>query len=79
MSYMMSKGQYLQDSVNSWMPHVMFYPPNAENANRGAGWGANRPGSPVFSDYKHVLTAESWTIFVVPVTHWSDGSPAPVM
>jgi len=73
MSYMMSKQQYLSDDGgHPWHPHVMFYFP----ASVASGsWGANLEGSPVLSDvakFDHVIT------FMVPVSHWSDGSPAAV-
>lgn len=73
MSYMMSKEQYLSDDGgHPWHPHVMFYFP----ASVASGsWGANLEGSPVLSDvakFDHVIT------FMVPVSHWSDGSLAAV-
>ena len=79
MAYMMSKDQYLEDAGKSWMPHVMFYSPKADSANDGANWGADRPGSPVLFDNAHHVNPEPWALFFVPVSHWSDGSPAPLM
>ena len=71
MSYMMSKQQYLSDNGgHPWHPHVMFYFPTSVASG---SWGANLEGSPVISDvakFDHVI------IFMVPVAHWSDGSPA---
>jgi len=71
MSYMMSKQQYLSDDGgHPWHPHVMFYFPTSVASG---SWGANLEGSPVISDiakFDHVIT------FMVPVAHWSDGSPA---
>ena len=71
MSYMMSKQQYLSDNGgHPWHPHVMFYFPTSIASG---SWGANLEGSPVLSDvakFDHVIT------FMVPVSHWSDGSPA---
>lgn len=71
MSYMMSKQQYLSDNGgHPWHPHVMFYFPTSVSSG---SWGANLEGSPVISDvakFDHVIT------FMVPVAHWSDGSPA---
>jgi hypothetical protein len=71
MSYMMSKEQYLtDDGGHPWKPHVMFYYPTSVESGT---WGANLDGSPVISDiakFDHVIT------FMVPVAHWSDGSPA---
>jgi hypothetical protein len=79
MSYMMSKHQYLGDSVGPWMSHMMFYAPRADSANDGASWGANLPGSPVVLNTSNRVAPEPETIFMVPVAHWSDGSPAPPM
>jgi hypothetical protein len=69
-AYMMSREGYLGDDVHgAWHPHLMFYlprmPPEA--------WGANLAGSPVVGD---ASALEPLTIFIVPVTHWSDGAPA---
>ncbi len=77
MSYMMSKHQYLGDTVGSWMSHLMFYAPKADSANVGLSWGADLPGSPVVLDTSHRVVPEPEAIFMVPVAHWSDGSPAP--
>jgi hypothetical protein len=41
-----------------------------------ASWGANLDGSPVVFDSDHHQGPEPETIFMVPVDHWSDGSPA---
>lgn len=73
MSYMMSKEQYLGDRYLSWMPHVMVYTPNTITAD---DWGANRTGSPVFGGPEQLRDGERnpVVIFVVPVSHWSDGS-----
>jgi len=77
MAYMMSKEQYLSDSARpspSWHAHVMFYAPAADGADAGASWGADRRGSPVVFDNSHRAGPEPWTVFFVPVGHWSDGS-----
>src|SRR5215510_4465344 len=73
MSYMMSKEQYLGDRYRNWMPHVMIYTPNTITAD---DWGANRPGSPVLGGPEQLRNSERepWAIFLVPVSHWSDGS-----
>ena len=78
MSYMMSKAQYLGDRYLHWMPHVMIYTPNTITAD---DWGANRPGSPVFGGPDELPNGERepWAIFLVPVSHWSDGSPTVTM
>ena len=69
-SYMMSKGGYINNSVGHWYPHVMFFTPRMNPAR----WGANLPGSPVMADdhsYAHT------NIFLVVVPNWSDGTPGP--
>jgi hypothetical protein len=67
MCYMMSKQGYLNDTVGHWHPHVMFFLPTTE----AASWGANLNGSPVFAAQE---SPEAVTIFMVPVTTWSDGT-----
>jgi hypothetical protein len=74
MSYMMSKDQYLGDDGGHWHPHLMFHLPRGMGA---ASWGANLDGSPVVLDTDHHdMGPEPETIFMVPVDHWSDGTPA---
>ena len=79
MAYMMSRQQYLGDSAKSWHPHLMFYAPKISGANAGESWGADRPGSPVLLDSSDRIMPEPWTLFFVPVAHWSDRSTAPTM
>ena len=69
MSYMLAKGGYLGDSVGHWHPHLMFHIPNGS----AASWGANLPDSPVL---RIPPGPEPESIFLVPVGHWSDGTPA---
>jgi hypothetical protein len=75
MSYMMSKQQYLNDGVVHWHPHLMFYVPGDTNP---AAWGANLPSSPVFGGGQDLPGGGRmpWTIFFVPISRWSDGTPA---
>jgi hypothetical protein len=73
MSYMMSKSGYLNDSVGHWCPHLMFNVPKTDRAS----WGADVEGSPVVFNDQYVDTPEPEAIFMVPVSHWSDGTPAP--
>jgi hypothetical protein len=73
MSYMLSKESYLNDQVGHWYPHLMFHIPKTD----GESWGANLSGSPVMLDDRQVPEPE--TIFLVPVSKWSDGTPAPLM
>lgn len=68
-TFMMSKEQYINDSAHPWHPHVMFFAPRTDESQ----WGENLPGSPMVAD----CTNEVQTcIFMVLVTHWSDGTPA---
>jgi hypothetical protein len=73
MSYMMSKDGYLGDEAGHWHSHLMFHVPKAAPAS----WGANFAGSPVVLDDREL--PEPQTVFMVPVTHWSDGTAAPIM
>jgi hypothetical protein len=72
MCFMMSKDGYLSDTGKHWHPHLMFYLPAAG----AASWGANLEGSPVLGgpgDPEPVVT------YMVPVQHWSDGTPDAAM
>ena len=71
MSFMMSKDGYLSDADGHWHSHLMFHVAKVA----GASWGANLPGSPVVLDDREV--PEPQTIFMVPVSRWSDGTTAP--
>ena len=68
MCYMMSKQGYLNNADGPWHPHLMFFAP----LTRHDGWGANLPGSPLLADDNAL---ERITIFMVPVSRWSDGTP----
>jgi hypothetical protein len=70
MSYMMSKTAYLTDDGGHDLAHLMFYTPTTE----GASWGADLPGSPVML----VQHGPPFTLFIVPVGRWSDGTAAPL-
>ena len=70
MSFMMSKDGYLSDADGPWHSHLMFHVPKVA----GASWGANLPGSPVIVDPREI--PEPQTIFMVTVSHWSDGTAA---
>jgi hypothetical protein len=71
MGYMMSKQGYLSDRDGHWHPHLMLFLP----LTKPAVWGAGLPGSPViaFTD-----APERLTVFLVPLTKWSDGTVAPM-
>ncbi len=75
LTYMMSKQGYLNDQAHNWVPHLMFYFPRAE----GTKWGADIPGSPVMLNPQYQDSAEAISVIMVPVVHWSDGTPAPAM
>jgi hypothetical protein len=77
-AYMMSKQQYISDDAKSWYPHLMFFMPASDNANVGLSWGADLPRSPVVFDPHNGIFHEPWARFFIPVSHWSDGSPAPL-
>jgi hypothetical protein len=67
MSYMMSRDGYLTDDNPHFHPHVMFFAPLGE----GIQWGANLPGSPVFSGED---TVNRMAILPIQVPRWSDGT-----
>jgi len=74
MSYMMSKGAYLTDDGGHNLAHLMFY----TLPLGGKIWGADLPKSPVML-IPQFKGAQPIDVFIVPVSKWSDGSPAPVM
>lgn len=71
MCYMMSKQQYLNDQGRSWHPHLMFF----VAGDVAESWGANLPGTPLMASPD---PEERATIFMIPVSKWSDGTAAPV-
>ena len=75
MTYMMSKQGYLNDRGRNWVPHLMFFFPRAD----GATWGADLPGAPPMLNPQFQNSAEAISVIMVPVSHWSDGTPSPRM
>jgi hypothetical protein len=73
MSYMMSRDANLGDAAGHWCPHLMFHVPKTDDAS----WGADLAGSPVLFNDNYRDVPEPETIFMIPVVHWSDGTPAP--
>jgi hypothetical protein len=70
MCFMLSKQGYLNDHAANWHPHLMFF----ASATEPALWGADAPGSPVIV----IKDLDShFSLFLVPVIKWSDGTPAP--
>jgi hypothetical protein len=75
MTYMMSKQQILNDGAHpNWVPHLMFY----FAGRTGTDWGADLPGAPPMLNTQ-MTGPEDIAVIMVPVTHWSDGTPAPAM
>jgi len=72
LAYMMSKQGYLNDRAGHWLPHLMFYVPLTDAMT----WGAGAPGSPVLLNPQFNGAPEPVTEFMVPVSEWSDGTPA---
>src|SRR5208282_1879484 len=72
MSYMLSKAGNLGDSAGHWCPHLMFHAPKTDDAS----WGADMEGSPVLFNNQYRDVPEPETIFMVPVSKWSDGTVA---
>ena len=71
MSYMMSKGSYLNDDGSHNMAHLMFYTELMDGAN----WGADLPKSPVHLIPVFRGVPEPVNVFIVPTRSWSDGTP----
>ena len=83
-SYMMSKSSYLTDYGDHNGPHLMFF----QAYKNDAAWGANLTNSPVLAVNYWYISAEAYpqlknfpplSVFLVGVTKWSDGTPAPPM
>jgi len=72
MAYMISKEAYLTDGGDHNLAHLMVYTPLMDKAN----WGADAPHSPVLFFLEG--PPEPFSVFLVPVGKWSDGSPAPL-
>jgi hypothetical protein len=72
MAYMLSKQGHLNDRAGHWLPHLMFYVPTKDPMT----WGADLPGSPLMVNPHYNGAPEPVTEFMVPVSEWSDGTPA---
>jgi hypothetical protein len=68
MCYMMSKQGYLNNADGHWHPHLMFFAPST----KPEAWGANLDNSPIVAVQD---TEDRITIFMVPLSRWSDGTP----
>jgi hypothetical protein len=69
MGYMLSKQGYITDGDGHWHPHLMLFQSHASLAD----WGANLPGSPLLGQEGGPGEA---TVLFIPVSAWSDGTPA---
>jgi hypothetical protein len=72
MTYMLSKQGRLNDRAGHWVPHLMFYVPLKDAMT----WGAGAPDSPILVNPQFNGAPEPVTEFMVPVSDWSDGTPA---
>jgi hypothetical protein len=72
MCYMLSKEAYLTDADDHNMAHLMFYTPHTDGKN----WGADLPNSPVMVGEQG--PPQPYTLFLVAVGKWSDGTAAPL-
>ena len=72
MTYMLSKQGHLNDRAGHWVPHLMFYVPLKDAKT----WGAGAPDSPILVNPHFNGAPEPVTEFMVPVSEWSDGTPA---
>jgi hypothetical protein len=70
-SYMISKEAYLGNGGDHNLAHLMVYVPRDK-----ANWGADVPHSPVIF-FLHG-PPEPFTVFLIPVGRWSDGTRAPL-
>ena len=75
MTYMLSKQGRLNDRAGHWVPHLIFYVPRTNAMT----WGAGAPDSPILMNPHFNGAPEPVTEFMVPVSKWSDGTPAPAM
>ena len=70
MCYMMSSHAYLSDHGSHNLAHLMIYTP----IMKGPSWGADMPNCPVSVGVSG-SAAEPFSMFVVAVSKWSDGTP----
>jgi hypothetical protein len=72
MTYMLSKQGHLNDRAGHWLPHLMFYVALKDAKT----WGAGASDSPILVNSHFNGAPEQVTEFMVPVSEWSDGTPA---
>jgi hypothetical protein len=71
---MLSKQGFLNSKCGNCAPHLMFYVPVKDAHTWGAG--ALGSGFPVLLSPHFNGAPEPVTEFIVPVSEWSDGTPA---
>jgi hypothetical protein len=69
MAYMLSRETYLNHRVGHWLPHLMFFTPETDPQS----WGAGLADSPILGIRN---PEEHLTVFLIPVSRWSDGTPS---
>lgn len=73
MAYMLSPHQYLGDEDPHWKPHLMFY---YDKSTPASAFGAGGFTSPVIDGTANDPSTPITTV-LIPVSQWSDGTPAP--
>lgn len=74
MAFMLSKDGYLLGADGPWRPHVMPFIAYDQLAT----WGAGFKGSPIFAPPPEAGFRPYQPLTIaIPVSRWSDGSPAP--
>lgn len=67
LAYMMSKETYFNHRTTYWRPHLMFFVPETDPKS----WGAGLAQSPVLGVDN---PPEHLTVFLIPLSRWSDGT-----
>jgi hypothetical protein len=73
LALMLSKEGYLLGADGPWRPHVMPFVAYDQLST----WGVGFKGSPVFGPAISTFRPYEPITIAIPVSHWSDGSPAP--
>ena len=70
---MLSKEGYVLGADGPWRPHVIPFIAYDQLAT----WGAGFKGSPILGPPPSTFRPYEPVTIAIPVSHWSDGSPAP--
>ena len=70
---MLSKEGYVLGADGPWRPHVMPFIAYDQLAT----WGVGFKGSPILGPSASLFRPYEPVTIAIPVSHWSDGSPAP--